>query len=137
MALPSSWTSPPSRAAVFGASSVTWNLGRLYSSTLTQVLPWMPSRVDHHPAHEAIARGREVAAEGTVVVRAQRLPGDLLAVDVAEDDVHPLVGQDLVVVAFLIDEDGDALVIDRLAGAIERAVGEEDDLLLRNLAGSC
>ncbi len=88
--------------------------------------------MDHHPAHEPVPRGREVAAEGTVVVRRQRLPGDLLAVDVAEDDGHLLVRQDLVVVAFLIDQDGDALVVDRLAGAIQRAVGEEDHLFLRN-----
>ena len=39
MALPCMATFSPSFGAVFGASSVTWNLGRLYSSTLNWVWP--------------------------------------------------------------------------------------------------
>ena len=65
----------PAAAAVLGASSVTWNLGRLYSSTLIQALPGHLIDVDHHAAHEAVARGGETAAYRAVVVADARSAG--------------------------------------------------------------
>ena len=51
MALPRRLTLPLRRGAVLGGSKLTWNLGRLYSSTLTFVIPnsWPSVRIVIRP----------------------------------------------------------------------------------------
>ena len=84
-----------------------------------------------HSAGEAIARGREAARERTVVVGASLLLRDFLPVRIVEHDGHVAVGDRVVGVLILEVVDANALELDGLAGSVERAIGEEDGLLLR------
>ena len=55
-------------------------------------------------------------------------PRDLLAVRIGEDDGQALATEQLVIILLRVHAQADAFVLNRLAGAIERAVGEEDRL---------
>ena len=70
--------------AVFGASSVTSNFGRLYSSTLKLRLLRASLRLDSHLAHHPVARRGEAAGERAVIIGAMFGAGDFLAVHVAK-----------------------------------------------------
>ncbi len=89
-----------------------------------------------HPTGEPVRWGGEAAAERAVIVAPRLLAGDLLPVRVVEDHGHRPVRHGFVAVFRLIHADADALVLDRLAGTIERTVGEEDRLLIRRGGGS-
>ena len=47
---------------------------------------------ESHRAHESVAGGGEAAGEGTVVIAAGFLPGDLLAVGIGENNGQCLAG---------------------------------------------
>ena len=87
--------------------------------------------VDGHAAHHAITRCGEAAAERSVVVARVLGFRDLFPVRIAEHHRDLAPAQQLVVVAALIHAQADALVLNRLAGPVERAVGEEDGLVVR------
>ena len=80
---------------------------------------------DRHAAHQPVARGGHAAAEAAVVVGLVRQAFDLFAIGVLEDHGQIATGDRLVVVPLLIDRQADALVVDRLSGPVQRAVGKE------------
>ena len=84
-----------------------------------------------HAAHQAIPRCGEAAAEGTVVIAELFNLRDLLPIRIAEHDCDILAGKHFIIVAALIHAQADALVLNRLAGPVKRAVGEEDGLVMR------
>ena len=88
-------------------------------------------------AHQPVARRGEAAGERAVIIGLLALPGDFLAVHVAEHHRHLLAFERFVIVLRLIHPKADALVLNRLAGPINRAVGEKNGRRVRlRLAGA-
>ena len=82
-------------------------------------------RHSRHPA----ARGGETAGERAVISGLAWLAFDLLPVAVPEDHRDRFSLEHGVIVSLWIHREADALVLDRLARAIEGAVGEQDGLV--------
>ncbi len=82
-------------------------------------------------AGEPVFRCGEAAGERAVAVGLDVEPLDLLAIWVAQHDAHRASRNDFVIVLGLVPREGDALELKRLAGPIDRAVGEKHHRLPR------
>ena len=82
-------------------------------------------------ACEPVPGRGEAAGERSVAVGLHVEPLDFLVIRVAQDDLHAAARDDFVIVPGLIPREGDALKLNRLAGPIDRAVGEKHHRLPR------
>ena len=72
--------------------------------------------------------------EGAVGVGAGELAGELAAIGIAERHRHGAVGEGRVIAAFGVGPREDSLVAHELAGAVDAAVGQEDEALVALVA---
>ncbi len=87
--------------------------------------------LDAHHAHETVARSREAAIEGTIIVRSMFGSGNLLVVAIAENDRELLVRDHLVMVVMLVDPIGNPLVANGLTRTVKATIGKEDGSIVR------
>ena len=79
-----------------------------------------------HPAHETVTRSSEATFEGSIVICLVLGPGNLLIIGITKNHRKVTIGDDPVIVFFLIDMIRDTLIANGLTGAVKAPVSKEN-----------